>query len=152
MAYKLYPGTVAEKGQMLWGSRAGNAMMGYYVAVDVALPFTDNVLSQGGSFFSSVVDKAASRAPDLRGVGDSNQAMAFLKSISGKLGELTATAANYVQPIMKKAGTTLPGIASGTDAVAGVMATAADSLDVYRYMSAHMVLEECLRQAKAELG
>ena len=40
--------------------------------MDVALPFTDNVLSAGGSFFSDMVDKAAmenaprlARPPDM---------------------------------------------------------------------------------------
>ncbi len=153
MAWKLYPGSPAEKAQALWGSRAGNSLMGYYVAVDVALPFADNVMSQGGAFFQNVVNKAAvQNAGRLGAMGDSNQALLFLRTITGRLSELTASAAQYIQPITQKAASTLPRVAAGADAVAGVMATAADSLDVYRYMATHMVLEECLRQARAEMG
>ncbi len=152
MAWRIFPGDATQKAAALWSSPAGSALLGYYVAVDVALPFTDNVLTSGGAFFRDVVFKAAGEnAVRLAAVGDAHQALGFLESLTTRLSEFTGKAAQFIEPITRMAAERLPKVAAGADAVAGVLATAADALSVYRYLGGQLVLEACLQRAHADV-
>jgi hypothetical protein len=152
IAWRLYPGEAGDRAKAFWTSPTGQALIAWYVTMDVALPFTDNVLDKGSAFF---VDEIQSRAEldvgRLAAVGANTEAIGFLQGMAQRMGELTTVAAKNIEPVTRMVRERMPKVAAGADAVASVAATAVDTLSVYRYLSARMVLEHCIARAKAEL-
>jgi hypothetical protein len=153
MAWRLYKGESEERAKAFWNSPSGKALIAWYVTMDVALPFADNVASQGTGFFLDVVQKQAEAdVGRLAVVGGGTEAVGFFRSLANRIAELTTVAAQNVEPVTRMVKERLPKVMAGADAVASVAATAVDTLSVYRYIAARMVLEQCLAEAQAELA
>ena len=152
IAWRLYPGDPGERAKAFWTSPTGQALIAWYVTVDVALPFTDNVIQKGAAFFVDEVGKRAEQdVGRLAAVGANTEAIGFLQGMAQRIGDLTAVAAKNIEPVTRMVRERMPSVVAGADAVASVAATAVDTLSVYRYLAARMVLEQCLAKAKAEL-
>ena len=55
--HSVYPGDMLDKIRMFYGTPSGKALLTYYAAVEVGLPFADNALVGGGNFVSSLYEK-----------------------------------------------------------------------------------------------
>ena len=120
--------------------------------MDVALPFTDNVIDRGADFFVEVIGKRAELDVGwLAAVGANTEAIGFLQGMAQRIGDLTTVAAKNIEPVTRMVRERMPKVMAGADAVASVAATAVDTLSVYRYLAARMVLEQCMAKAKLEL-
>jgi hypothetical protein len=152
IAWRLYPGEAGDRAKAFWTSPTGQALIAWYVTMDVALPFTDNVIDEGASFFVDVIGKRAEEdVGRLAAVGANTEAIGFLQGMAQRMGELSTVAAKNIEPVTRMVKERMPRVVSGADAVASVAATAVDTLSVYRYLAARMVLEECIGKAKGEL-
>ena len=154
LAYKLFPGTLVERAQLFHTAPAGQALLLYFAAIEVALPFTDNALGKVGGL-SGIVAKWG------------GQAAAKLSTLGGAtmVGEAQSMASNMVAPaegvigkVMPFAGSIaasakqdLPSVAVGVDTVAGVVATGADALPVYKFLCARLAAEAAVLRASRGL-
>jgi hypothetical protein len=149
--HKLYDGSITEKIGKFRKSDTGKAILFYYAAIEVGLPFTDNALSGGATFLKSLFDKYG---PDqqkkfaaVAGEEEAEAAMGVLDKLTGPLGTMVETASEYLTPISDAVVEYLPRAMAVGDKAAGVAATGADLLPVYRYLGARLVAEECIRRA-----
>lgn len=129
---------------------AGQALTFYWACVEVALPFADNVLQGGGGFTQNLLEKYGGLAKQKLGpAGDTaaaeaapavNELLAPVQHIVAQVGPHAASIAKTIQGY-------LPGVTDATDKVAGAIATAADTLPVYRYLGSRLCAESVVLRA-----
>jgi hypothetical protein len=148
MAYSLFPGSVAERAQYFHTTPAGQALELYFGAVEVALPFADNLVTGGGDFLQQLMQKygadAQSKLGGILGGGALQHASGMLGSLMGPVGGIVAKVGPYATTIAETAKNYVPGFMAGADKVAGVVATGADTLPVYNYLGARLAAEGCV--------
>lgn len=145
MAWNAFPGGVAERAEAFRSTSAGQALLLYYASVEVALPFADNAAVAGGNFLQQLFDREGSaqagRLAQLAGGRSLEGATAMLGAITGGIQRVVDHAAVYTRPVAEAAQQYLPGAMTAADRAAGVVATAADVMPVYRYLGARLVAE-----------
>lgn len=151
VAWNAFPGTLAQKANAFRTCAAGQAMLAYYGAAEVALPFADNALVGGGSFISTLMNKAgaaqAARLTSMAGGKSMDEAKGMLNSIIGPMEQAAALASKHVAPIANAAKQYVPSAMGGADKVAGVVASGADMLPVYRLLTARLAAESAALRA-----
>lgn len=149
--HKLYEGSVTEKIDRFRQARAGQALLFYFAAIEVGLPFTDNAMTGGASFLRDLLEKYGpeqrAKLAAVTGDADATAAMGVLEKLTGPLGTMVETASEYLTPIGAATAEYLPKAMKVGDKAAGLAATGADLLPVYRYLGARLVAEECIRHA-----
>lgn len=152
--WSLFPGTVQERAEGLLRTDTGRALLTWYVAADLVLPFADNVAAGGIDLFTDVVDRyAGPGAERLAAVAgpDAAQAAGVLAQLSGALRGAAGQAAGFAQPLAQWAEQSMPGILGTADKVSGVAATGADVLPAYRCLGAALIAEVLLARALADV-
>jgi len=154
LIYHAYPGSVSEKVRAFQGSPAGKALLMYYGAVEVALPFADNAAMWGAGGISRMITSEAgaqhSRLASLAEGQDIGKANEMLTHLVESIEQTANTAKGYVKPITQAIGPHLPSAAftaNMADKAAGALATAADVLPVYTLLSAHLAAESAALRA-----
>lgn len=152
--HKLFPGSVPEKVAALRALPSGEALLYYFAAVEVALPFTDDVATGVGSAMGNLVQKygggLAGKLEALGGAGAFASAQAMLTNLTGPLDGIAKSAADNAEKIAGTAKAYLPGAIATAGTVAGAVATAADALPIYRFLMARVVAEAAIQRAVAE--
>jgi hypothetical protein len=152
--HRLFPGGPAAKIDALRETDAGNALILVYATVDLGLPFADNALLGAGSLLSNLHERygadAMSRLTALAGGDESDGVRSVFDRLLEPVGSLAASASQHLGPVAAQIAAAAPGTLAAGDRVAGIAATAADLLPVYRYLGARLVAEACVRRALAE--
>ena len=152
--WKLFEGSLDERARALISTETGRALLTWYVAADIVLPFTDNLLSGSTNVITSLIDdQAAANAARLAVVAgpEVEHAAGMLTRLADTLKSYAGQAAAFAQPLSAYAQETLPGILATADKVTGVAATGIDALSAYRALGAALVAEVVLARALAEV-
>jgi hypothetical protein len=147
-AWRLFDGSPDDRAKKLLSTEAGRALLTWFVAADVVLPFADNVADGGAALFGRLVEQYAS--PDRLAMvagPEAAEATGMLKQLTGTMTATVTQAAAFARPLSEWAGEQLPGMLSTADKVAGVAATGADALAAYRLLGSALVAEVCLARA-----
>ena len=151
LVHKAYPGSITEKMAAFKNSPTGQAIAVYYGAVEVALPFADNAAVEGADFlsnlFSAESQSQATRLARMAGGQSISGATDMLATLTGPLQQVVDHATKFVEPVANAAGPYVPGLLSATDKVAGLVASAADVMPVYRLLGARMAAESAALRA-----
>jgi len=151
MAWKAFDGTIPERAAAFKSTGAGQALLWYYGAIEVALPFADNALLKGGNILGSLFDDLGAEQVDrlagLAGGKDLGGVQEMLSSLSGSLRGAVDAAAPHVDPIASAAKKYVPGVMGTGDKVAGLVANAADVLPVYRLLGSRLAAEAAIFRA-----
>jgi hypothetical protein len=151
LTFKAFPGSMPEKAAMLQQSDAGKHLVMYYGSIEVALPFADNLLQAGAEGFTNMISSQAGaqqqRLAALAAGHDLGQVSQMLTAVTGQLSSAVDVAKQYVTPVTQQIGPFLPGAVNAADKAAGVIATAADLLDVYTILAARLAAECAARRA-----
>jgi len=129
---------------------AGQALTFYWAAVEVALPFADNVIEGTGGFAQKLVEKYGAGAREKLGsAAEATVAHAApaVQELLGPVDNIVAQVGPHAKRIAEQIQTHLPGISNAADKVAGAVATAADALPVYRYLGARLCAESVVLRA-----
>ena len=142
LIHQLIPGSVAEKAALFRGTQAGEALLTWYGAVEIALPFADDAVLAGGSVIGRMVEKYGgghlAKLDAVGGPGAGANAQAMLGALSGPLDNVIANVSKYTHQIADTAKAYLPPAIATAGTVAGAVATAADALPVYRLLVARL--------------
>lgn len=152
--WKLFPGGATERAGALAGTAAGRALLTWYVAADLVLPFADNLASGGADALTRLIDEqAAANAERLAAVAgpEAIEATGVLRGLLAGIRSGLGQAATYATPLSQWVQSHLPGALAKADALTGVVATAVDTLACYRLVGASLVAEVCLAQAAQEV-
>lgn len=151
MAWKGFEGTIPERAEAFKATQAGQALLFYYGAIEVALPFADNVLSKGGSVLEGLFDDLGAdqvdRLASMAGGRDLSGIQEMLTSLSGSLRGAVDAAAPHVEPVANTAKKYLPGVMDKSDKIAGLVSNAADVMPVYRLLGARLAAEAAIHRA-----
>ena len=160
MVYHAYPGTLQEKAVAFRDSPTGQAMMMYYGAIEVALPFADNAVSGVGDAASGPVGRLselltrdggaqAQRLADMAKGHDLEGAAQMLAQLTDQLQKVATHASGHVKTVADNISTYVPGAMSAADQAAGALANAADVMPVYRLLGGRLAAESAARRALA---
>ncbi|HHO53793.1 MAG TPA: hypothetical protein ENK18_23700 [Deltaproteobacteria bacterium] len=154
IVHKLYPGSLSEKLAAFRESETGQAIVFYFAAIEVGLPFADNAVSGAGSLLGQLLDRFGAdqqaKLAAVAGEEEAAQAMAMMRELSGPLDTMVGMAREHLGGIASAATGSLATAMNVGDKVAGVAATGADLLPVYRFLGARLVAEACLVRALKE--
>lgn len=149
MVHKLFPGTVQEKATSFYTTPTGQALAFYFASIDVVLPFADNALIGGGNAIQTILQRyGGASAQKLAAIPGGSQIAAEAQSMVGSLVAPLEGAVRQVAPharaIADSAAKHLPGFMNAADKVAGIVATGADVLPIYRFLGARLAAESCV--------
>lgn len=150
MAHTLFPGSVADKVRQLRAVPAGEALLTYFAAVELALPFADDALLASGSIITRLLEKYSGAFAKLdlaAGAGAAAAAQGMLSELTVPLDGIVRSVAQQTTNIAAAAQKFLPAAIATAGTIAGAAATAADALPVYRYLGARLVTEAALYRA-----
>ena len=152
VVHKLFPGSPAEAASAFYTTPAGQALGYYYAAIDVALPFADNVASAGGNVIESILGRhggaAAGKIAMLPGGAQiASAAQGMMGSLIAPMEGAVRQVTPYVSSIASSAVQHLLGVMSMVDKAAGAVATGADVLPFYRYLVGRLAAESVVLRA-----
>lgn len=151
MIHALVPGAPPEKIRRVRELPSGEALLTYYAAIELALPFADDAVSGTGTLLGRLLDRfgASNKGRLDLAAGAGAEAAAggvldglmqpvdtLVRSLSAHTGQIAASARQWLPPAIATAGT-----------VAGAVATAADAMPVYRLLGARLAAEVALQEA-----
>jgi hypothetical protein len=151
LTHSMFSGSVQEKVQKLRALPSGEALLTYYAAVEIALPFADDVVSGAGGIVSKLIDRYgagnAARLDLAAGSGAADAARGVLANLTGPLDSMVQALSEHTTRIATAAQQWLPPAIATAGTVAGAVATAADALPVYRLLGARLAAEVALQEA-----
>ncbi len=154
MVHRMFEGGPLEKVEAFRKTDAGMAMLFYYAALDVGLPFTDNVVQGGGTLLAQLWERFGAQETEklaaVAGAEEAQAAVGLLQKLQGPIVTMVDLASKHLAPIAEAAVAQLPKALDVADKVAGVAATGADALPVYRYLGARLAAEVVAKQALEE--
>lgn len=154
LIWKLFPGGPTEKVAAFRALPSGQALAFYYAAVELGLPFADNALTGGGTLLQSLYRRSGSEQLEkftaIAGPEAAEGAKGVMAQLMGPIDGIVKMASGSLSSIAGAAASHLPGAMNVGDKVAGVVASAADALPVYRYLGARLVAEVCAQRALGE--
>jgi hypothetical protein len=149
--YRLFPGSIPDRVRSFYALPAGQALAMYYASVEVALPFADNIVSSGGHFVHNMVQRygsdAAGKLQSLIGADDLANSQGILASVMAPMESAVQRVTPFATQIAEAAKTYVPGALNVVDKAAGIVATGADAMPVYRYLVARLTAEACAQYA-----
>ncbi|MDP2306726.1 MAG: hypothetical protein Q8P18_11945 [Pseudomonadota bacterium] len=154
VTWKLFDGSPDERVRALLGTESGRALLTWYVATDVVLPFADNLVAGGTGLITDLIDtQAAANVARLAVIAGPEvlETAGMLDRLGGTLKSYAGQAATFAAPLSAYAKDSLPGILGTADKITGVAATGVDALSAYRALGASLVAEVCLARALAEV-
>ncbi|MCS6901990.1 MAG: TerB family tellurite resistance protein [Polyangiaceae bacterium] len=153
--YSVYPGDVTDRVKMFYATPSGKALLTYYAAVEVGMPFADNALVAGGSFVSDLFSKhgptAAEKLGGLLPAGSVSAAQGMMGSLLAPVDGLVQRVSPYAKTAAQAVSGFLPTAMNVLDKAAGAAATAIDAMPVYRYLGARVLAESCVLLASRGL-
>ncbi|MBN2193012.1 MAG: hypothetical protein JW751_09370 [Polyangiaceae bacterium] len=128
---------------------AGQALTFYWCAIDVALPFADNLMAGTAGFAHQLLQRYGQGAKEKLGVaaGTVAEAEPAVAELLGPVDQIVAQVGPHARRIAETVQGYLPVTGDATDKVAGAVATAADTLPIYRYLGARLAAESVVLRA-----
>jgi hypothetical protein len=143
--YRLFPGAMTDRVRSFYALPAGQSLAMYYAAVEVGLPFADNIATAGGRFMSNLYQRygndAAAKLRGIIGQDDVQNSQGILQSIIAPMEGAAQKVAPYANQVAEAAKQYVPTALNVADKAAGVVATGADVLPVYKYLVARLAAE-----------
>ena len=147
----LFPGGISEKVAAFLQTRAGKEIALYYASVEIALPFTDNLLEGGAdlidrilSAHQSEVEKRFSDFASGTPLADAQPILFQLKDqITSMLGQVKL----YLDPLTQRLQAFVPQAMNVADSATGAASTAIDMMPAYRFLGARLAAEAAVLRA-----
>ncbi len=154
MVSLLFDGTDDEKADAFRNLPAGKAFAIYFAAVEVGLPFSEQVLASDSGYLRTLMEEyGKSQVSRLDDVADDDQlaaAQAMVARMNTPMDTVAHYAVRYIEPIARSAGILLPGSLDKAGDFASVAAVGVDVIPSYRLLAARLATEACITRALAE--
>ncbi len=152
MVATLFPGGVSEKVSQFLQTKAGKELAIYYAGVEVALPFTDNLMEGG----ADLVDRILAAQPgdveqkfaEFSGGTPLDDARPVLMQLKDQITGLLSQVKMYVDPLTERVKTFVPQAMNVADSATGAVATGLDMMPTYRFLGARLAAEAAVLRAQ----
>ncbi len=134
---------------------AGRALLSYYAAADVALPFVGQRADEERFLSDLLAEHAEAQARKIATVAGTQAvqaARAHLPAIALTIDVLVRCSEESLEPLSRAAEGAIPGADRTVDTVGDQMASGEDGLSVYRFLGLRVVAEAAVVRAAQELG
>ena len=153
MVDRLLPGDFDESFAALGQIPAGRALLGYFGAMDVALPFVDDVKAGDGRFVEALVDQridqVAAKLGRVARVEDVDRAREVLSRLVKLMDQVAMAALPQVDLLSERVMGWLPNaLAPHEECLTGLTAAGVDTLPIYRYLGVRLATEAVLYRAR----
>lgn len=142
--FRFLPGSVADRVKALKEIPAGVELLIYFGAVEIALPFADNIVDAG----AGVIGKLMQASGDIKGkfsaipgAGAIGDAQGMLDGMSSMMDQYAGMARGHVDTIATKLKEFMPAMANAADSITGAAATGADLLPVWSFLGGRFAAE-----------
>jgi len=156
IVHELFEGSFPEKSRAFLALDTGQHLAAYYAAIEVGLPFADNVASGAVGILEGLFSRHGAgqlkRLAAVTGPDEAEEAAAMAQSLLGPMEGMVQDSAAYLGGVAAVAAEFAPKAVGMADKVASVAATAADALPVWRFLGARLVAEYAVRRAVSEVG
>ncbi|MCR9142191.1 MAG: hypothetical protein NXI24_08060 [bacterium] len=156
MIATLFPGGISEKVSAFLQTRAGKEMALYYTSVELALPFTDNVLEGGADLLDNILSAHQGDIEQRFSTFASGTPLSDVQPILFQLkDQVTAVLAQvkvYVDPLTARLESFVPQAMNVADSATGAAATAIDMMPAYRFLGARLAAEAAVLRASRGEG
>ena len=147
----LFPGSIPEKVQRFFETRAGQELAVYFAGAEIALPFTDNLLEGAGNWINQLLnqqgDAAEKKFAEFAGQGSISEVRQILQTFGETMDRTLVQVKGYLDPFMERVQGSLPGIMNAADSVTGGAATALDMLPIWKLLGSRVAAEACALRA-----
>lgn len=152
--YKTMPGDIGQKVSRFFEIPAGKELTLYYAMAEIALPFTDDLVSGGANLISRLFSRHRGdmnqKFSSVVGGEGMKQAGEVLEKMEKPLGEYIDIAKNHTGSVMSKIRDFLPSastIGNIADSATGAAATAMDVMPVWGFLGSRFAAEACAYRA-----
>ena len=145
---KLYSGDLTTKINKLKDTPAGLELLIYYTLIEVALPFTDNLLEGSANALSKLFKNQSEIQNKFSslGIGSFENASETINSMQSVLATYLDKVKVHVGPVAEKIKAYLPTAMNIADSATGAIATGADLLPVWTFMGARLTAEAIAKE------
>ncbi len=154
LAWKAFPGSLPDRARAFAEAPAGRALLTWYAAIEVGLPFADNALTSGGRLMDDLMDRYGDsqlqRLSSFAGGRDLGGLRGAFDALAGPLRAAGQRVLPHLEAVATTASAHLPKALSAGDKLAGALATAADILPVYRLLGARLAAEAVVARGLAD--
>ncbi len=128
--------------------KAGQELLYYFVAIELALPFTDNLIESGGSFLYKILQERekeiSSRFIDFSDKNSYLKARSVLEEIREAFDQTSLVVSQNFKRLESNFKNTLPGILNVADSTTGGIATVLDIMPIWKLLGARFAAEVCV--------
>jgi len=144
MIATLYPGGITDKLKLFFETPAGEELALYYAGIEVALPFTDNLIEASGNWMGKLLDSTGSddsRFKEFAGSIPFEQARSILEGLKTHIDSTLVRVKPYLDPLRDKLANIAPTMMNIADSTTGAIATAFDIMPFWSFLGARLVAE-----------
>jgi hypothetical protein len=128
--------------------KAGAELFYYFIMVELALPFTDNLLEEGGKFLYKILQQKESeienRFTNFADPTSYQQAKGILLSLSEQMDRIAIALSQNIKPFEEQLKNKLPSILNATDSITGSIATFLDIMPIWKFLGARLATEAAI--------
>ena len=129
---------------------AGRALLTWYAAMELALPFADNAATRGGDLLGGLLGSHGpaqlQRFTGLLGGRSADGVQSALQTLTGPINATLQAVLPHARSLATSASAYVPSALATADAAAGVLAAAVDVMPVYRYLGARLAAEAVMHK------
>ncbi len=154
MIATLFPGGVSQKVSDFWQTRAGKEIALYYASVEIALPFTDNVLEGGADLLDKILSThqgdLEARFSAFAGGTPLSDVQPILFQLKDQVTAALGQIKGYIDPLTARLESFVPQAMNVADSATGAAATAIDMMPAYRFLGARLAAEAAVLRASRD--
>ncbi|GIX40639.1 MAG: hypothetical protein KatS3mg129_0372 [Leptospiraceae bacterium] len=137
--------------QTFFDLKAGQELLYYFITIELALPFTDNLIEEGGKFLYKILKQKESdienRFANFTDEESYQKAKNILNHISDQLDRIAVVVSQNIKPFEEQLKNKLPTILNVTDSVTGGLATFLDLMPIWKFLGARVAAEAAIYKA-----
>ncbi len=127
---------------------SGIEILSYFLTIELALPFTDNFLEEGGKALYKLIQQnerqIESKFSSFAGETSFLEAKTILERLENQIQSLSSTISQSLKPFEETLSNKLPSILNIMDSVAGGISTSLDILPFWKFLSARLAAESAI--------
>ncbi|MFN3604557.1 MAG: hypothetical protein ACK4UJ_07585 [Leptonema sp. (in: bacteria)] len=131
--------------------KAGQELLYYFITVELALPFTDNLIESGSEFLYKLLQEKekeiSSRFISFTDKNSYQEARSILSTFSDKIDQMVLIINQNIKRLEDSFSNQLPRIMNITDSTTGGIATVLDLMPIWKLLGARVAAEICVYKA-----
>ncbi len=150
----LFPGSPEEQVQHFLDLQGGQALLAWFVTVELALPLVDEVGMQGPDWLDELIERLrepeSAKLSEVVGMDEVDRAWQVETLLRPHLHEVVAAREERLQTLVTQLQKRLPVLVEIGSELGGAFGGGIDALPVYHLLGARLVAEACVKGVVAE--